>query len=39
MGGEESVYRGFGGETRGKETTWKAQMRGKYSDGSSGSGM
>jgi hypothetical protein len=39
MGERRGVYRGFGGETRGKETTWKTQMGGKYSDGSSGSGM
>ena len=32
---------GFGGETWGKETTWKTQtqMGGYYKDGSSGSGM
>ena len=24
-GGEESCIRGFGGETRGKEATWKTQ--------------
>ena len=24
-GGEERCIQGFGGETRGKETTWKAQ--------------
>ena len=25
MGGEERFMQGFGGETRGKETTWKTQ--------------
>ena len=31
-GGEEGCIQGFGGETRGKETTWKTQvyMRRRY---------
>ena len=40
-GGGERCIQGFGGETRGKQTTWKtqAQMGRKYYDESSGSGI